>query len=103
MKRLTSLGNGLKGLSKISARLMVAAAFGATACDEEASYEDAGVDPELGVNFEELGTALTNCTAATTTEFNATTKVLTVSVPDQTDAVVSVVNGKLKINGHQCQ
>ena len=64
MKRLTSLGNGLKGLSKISAGLMVAAAFGATACDEEASYEDAGVDPELGVNFEELGKKMEAVTVA---------------------------------------
>jgi Ca2+-binding RTX toxin-like protein len=103
MKRLTSLGNGLKGLSKISAGLMVAAAFGATACDENNTVEDAGVDPELGVNFEELGTDLPTCTTAGTSDYNATTKVLTVSVPDQTDAVVSVVGGKLKINGHQCK
>ncbi|HTV18736.1 MAG TPA: hypothetical protein VMG12_08700 [Polyangiaceae bacterium] len=107
MKRLTSLGNGLKGLTKVSAGLMIAAAFSATACDEETTYEDAGVDPELGVNFEELGTAITTCTAATTSgstiDFVATTKTLNVSVPDLTDAVVSVVNGKLKINGHQCQ
>jgi Ca2+-binding RTX toxin-like protein len=103
MKRLTSLGNGLKGLSAFSATLMLAASFGAAACNEDSASEDAGVDPELGVNFDELGTAVTNCTAATTTEFNATTKVLTVSIPDQVDAVVSVVGGKLKINGNQCQ
>lgn len=103
MKRLTSLGNGLKGLSKISAGLMIAAAFGATACDENNTVEDAGVDPELGVNFEELGTELPTCTTAGTSDYNATTKVLTISVPDQTDAVVSVVSGKLKINGHQCK
>jgi Ca2+-binding RTX toxin-like protein len=93
----------LKGLSKISAGLMVAAAFAASACDEGTTFEDAGVDPELGVNFEELGTDLPNCTGATSTEYNPSTKVLTVSVPDQTDAVVSVVSGKLKINGHQCK
>ena len=102
MKRLTSLGNGLKGLSKISAGLMVAAAFGASACDQETTSDDAGVDPELGVNFDELGTALPTCTTAGSSDYNSTTKVLTVSVPDQTDAVVSVVNGKLKINGQQC-
>jgi Ca2+-binding RTX toxin-like protein len=103
MKRLTSLGNGLKGLSAFSATLMLAASFGAAACNEDGTSEDAGVDPELGVNLDELGTAITNCTAATTTEFNSTTKVLNISVPDQTDAVVSVVGGKLKINGNQCQ
>jgi Ca2+-binding RTX toxin-like protein len=102
MKRLTSLGNGLKGLSKLSAGLMIAAACGATACDEQNTYDDSSVDPELGVNFEELGTVITNCTAATGAEYNATTKVLTVSVPDTVDAVVSVVGGKLKINGNQC-
>jgi Ca2+-binding RTX toxin-like protein len=103
MKRLTSLGNGLKGLSAFSATLMLAATFGAAACTEDVTSDDAGVDPELGVNFDELGTPITNCTAATSTEFNSTTKVLNISVPDQTDAVVSVVGGKLKINGNQCQ
>jgi len=107
MKRLTSLGNGLKGLSKISAGLMIAASFGATACDEEMQRDDSGVDPELGVNFDELGTPVDDCTQASTTantgDFNATTKVLKVSIPDEVDAVVSVVNGKLKINGNQCQ
>jgi Ca2+-binding RTX toxin-like protein len=107
MKRLTSLGNGLKGLSKLSAGLMVAAAFGASACDEETAPRDAGVDPELGVNFDELGTPIDDCTAASTTpstgDFNATTKVLKITIPDEDDAVISVVNGKLKINGNQCQ
>jgi Ca2+-binding RTX toxin-like protein len=107
MKRLTSLGNGLKGLSKISAGLMIAASFGATACDEEMQRDDSGIDPELGVNFEELGTPVLDCTQASTTantgDFNATSKVLKVSIPDEVDAVVSVVNGKLKINGNQCQ
>jgi len=103
MKRLTSLGNGLKGLSAFSASLMMAASFGMAACNENETTDDAGVDPELGVNFEELGTAITNCTAATSTEFNSTTKVLNISVPDTVDAVVSVVGGKLKINGNQCQ
>jgi Ca2+-binding RTX toxin-like protein len=106
MKRLTSLGNGLKGLSKLSAGLMVAAAFGAAACDEDTSRQDAGVDPELGVNFDELGTPVEDCTEATTTaggDFNATTKVLKVAVDNDVDAVISVVNGKLKINGNQCQ
>lgn len=107
MKRLTSLGNGLKGLSKISAGLMIAAAFGAAGCDEQEVQDDAGVDPELGVNFEALGKAITDCTAATTTAntgaFNATTKVLKISIDDGDDAVISVVNGKLKVNGNQCQ
>src|SRR5690606_10543649 len=35
--------------------------------------------------------------------YNATSKALTISVPDQTDAVISAVNGKLKVNGHQCK
>lgn len=111
MKRLTSLGNGLKGLSKISAGLMIAASFGASACDEDTRSEEASVDPELGVNFEELGHDNPTCTAATTTavapatvpDYVANTKTLNVFVPNQKDAVISVVNGKLKINGHQCK
>jgi Ca2+-binding RTX toxin-like protein len=103
MKRLTSLGNGLKGLSAFSASVMIAASFGVAACDQqEEMTDDAGVDPELGVNFDELGTPITNCTQAGTSEFNPTTKVLTISVPTGVDAVISAVGGKLKFNGIQC-
>jgi Ca2+-binding RTX toxin-like protein len=117
MKRqLTSLGNGLltgstlkKCISSIGGGLLLVAAFGATACDEneEPEPQETTGDNEFGVNFDALGANLLTCTDADTTgnnpEFSTADKTLNLVVTPNADAVISVVGGKLKVNGYQCK
>lgn len=97
-RRLTSLAHGL----------FVAATCAGIACQGEDFGEEYGPeeDLELGVNFEELGTNIATCTAADPTDavngFSASSKTLNLTVATNTDAVISVVSGKLKVNGWQC-
>jgi Ca2+-binding RTX toxin-like protein len=100
-KRLTSLGSGV---------LLVAAFFGASCDDAEIEIEPQdGEQNELGVNFEELGTPITPCTAADSTSpatgYDAAAKTLHVSLASFTtaDVVISVVGTKLKMNGYACK
>lgn len=119
MKRqLTSPGNGLlsgtivkRHLTSLGSGLLLLAAFGSLACDETDGPEAPDTqnigENELGVNFGALGAPVTNCTAAVTTGdtpvFSVSAKTLNLSLDDNVDAIISVVGGKLKVNGHQCK
>jgi Ca2+-binding RTX toxin-like protein len=119
MKKLTSLGNGLLSATSVVRRisslgggsLLLLAAFGGTACQDENQLdsqetEDIG-DNEFGVNFEALGANLPTCTAAVTNgstpAYVASSKTLNLAVTANNDAIVSVVGGKLKVNGYLCK
>jgi Ca2+-binding RTX toxin-like protein len=115
--QLTSLGNGLlsgttvkRRLTILGSGLMLLASFGIVACDEtdEPDAQDKqNIDNELGVNFDALGAQVTTCTAADTSGatpvYVASTKTLNLELDPNTDAIVSVVGGKLKVNGYQCR
>jgi Ca2+-binding RTX toxin-like protein len=115
--QLTSLGNGLfsatnvlRRMSSLSGGLLLLAAVGAAACqdDEPESQETEDIgDNELGVNFDALGVNLPTCTAASSTggspAFVSGTKTLNLAVTSGADAIVSVVGGKLKVNGYLCK
>ncbi len=91
--RLTSLGQGLLAVTVI-------AGF---ACQGE-DFTPSDDEIQLGVALEELGVEVVDCTQALVdTDFVALTKVLTLAVPNGDDAVISVVGGKLKVNGWQCK
>jgi Ca2+-binding RTX toxin-like protein len=97
-RRISSLGHGL---------LVLASVVGAgCAGDDETAVTDRTQDEiDLGVALEGLGTNFTSCTAADTTSpsgFVAGSKQLTLTLSANTDAVISVVNGKIKVNGWQC-
>lgn len=93
-RRMSSLGHGL---------LVLAAVVG-TSCsgEDETALDNTQDEIDLGVALEGLGTNFSSCTAADTTAYVAATKVLTVTLSASTDAVLSVVNGKIKVNGWQC-
>jgi Ca2+-binding RTX toxin-like protein len=120
MKRqLTSLGNGLlsativkRHLTSLGSGLLLLAAFGSVACDEtddpEAQDTQSIGENELGVNFDALGAPVDNCIAADSTDaddgFSASAKTLNLDLTAaDIDAIISVVGGKLKVNGHQCR
>src|SRR5689334_14794957 len=97
-RRISSLGHGL---------LVLASVIGAgCAGEDETAVNDRTQDEiDLGVALEGLGTKFDSCARANlnnTTDFVASTKVLTVTLSASTDAVLSVVNGKIKVNGWQC-
>lgn len=97
-RRISSLGHGL---------LVLASVIGAgCAGEDETAVNDRSQDEiDLGVALEGLGTNFTSCTAADSTAptgFVAASKQLTLTLTANTDAVISVVNGKIKVNGWQC-
>jgi Ca2+-binding RTX toxin-like protein len=110
--RMTRLGSGQqvtpstkKRLTSLGSSLLVVAAFAGSACEESDDFEVQPEDElEFGIALEELGTNVATCTAAVVdTDFVAATKVLNLTVLTATDAVVSVVGGKIKVNGWQCK
>jgi Ca2+-binding RTX toxin-like protein len=113
--QLTSLGNGLlsgtikRHLTSLGGGLLLLAAFGSIACDEtdepEAQDNQNTGENELGVNFDALGANVTTCTAADTQNdvYVASTKTLNLTLGATDDAIVSVVGGKLKVNGYLCK
>jgi Ca2+-binding RTX toxin-like protein len=115
--QFTSLGNGLlfgtnakRRTTTIGGGLLLLAAFCSTACDEtELEPQDTQNmgDNELGVNFDALGVNLPTCTTASTTggspDYVSSSKTLNLAVTSGNDAIVSVVGGKLKVNGYQCK
>jgi Ca2+-binding RTX toxin-like protein len=112
-KRYTSLGNGLlfgtsmrRRFSSLSSGLLVAAAFAGVACtdEEQTEIQPTNLDEQqLGVSFEGLGVDIPTCTLADSQAYVTATKVLTVTFAANADAVVSVVNGKLRVNGRPCR
>ena len=97
-RRISSLGHGL---------LVLASVIGAgCAGEDETAVSDRTQDEiDLGVAFEGLGTKFDSCARANlngAADFVVATKVLTVTLSASTDAVLSVVNGKIKVNGWQC-
>jgi len=97
-RRISSLGHGL---------LVLASVVGAgCAGEDETAVNDRSQDEvDLGVALEGLGTNFTSCTAADSTSqtgFVSASKQLTLTLSANTDAVISVVNGKIKVNGWQC-
>jgi Ca2+-binding RTX toxin-like protein len=116
MNRTTKLGSGLRVGMNIKKRfttlghgLLVAAAFTGASCtdDTPANTPNPNDELQLGVNLEELGIEVPTCTQAVATtasspNFVAATKILTLTLADGVDAVITVVNGKLKVNGWQC-
>jgi Ca2+-binding RTX toxin-like protein len=70
------------------------------ACQSGDAEQPSGEDNEFGVLFEGLGDNVVDCTAADATAFAG--GVLTMDLADGDDAVLSVVGGKLKLNGRQC-
>gem|GEM_PF-1342992 len=117
MNRTTKLGSGLrvgtnmkKRFTTLGQGLLIAAAFtGASCTDETPAGSPTNPDDELqlGVNLEELGIEVPTCTqavaaTASSPNFVAATKILTLTLADNVDAVITVVNGKLKVNGWQC-
>ncbi len=112
--RTTSLGNGRlvatkKKLTSLGSGVLLVAAFFGAACDDVEIEPQGDEQNELGVNFEELGANITLCTAADSTApstgYDAATKTLHVSLASfsTADVVVSVVGGKLKMNGYACK
>jgi len=117
-QRYTSLGNGLlfgtsmrRRFSSLSSGLLFAAAFAGVACtDEEVNSDEATSldEQQLGVSFEGLGAKFDTCTEANklvgTDYLGTTTKKLTVTVAAGAgDAVLSVVGGKIRVNGYPCK
>ncbi|MEO8183852.1 MAG: calcium-binding protein [Deltaproteobacteria bacterium] len=83
--------------------LILAALLPGLACQDE-QVQLPGTDNEFGVLLEGLGDNITDCTAAGATQLPVvpgTPATLTMSIQGF-DAVVSVVGGKLKVNGRQC-
>jgi Ca2+-binding RTX toxin-like protein len=110
--RTTRLGNGQqvtqstkKRFTSLGSSLLVIAAFAGSACEESEDLDVQNEEElEFGIALEELGTNVATCTAAVVdTDFVAATKVLNLTVLTATDAVVSVVGGKIKVNGWQCK
>jgi Ca2+-binding RTX toxin-like protein len=97
-RRISSLGHGLLVLASVVG--------GGCAGEDETAVTDRTQDEiDLGVTLEGLGTKFDSCARANlngATDFVASTKVLTVTLSANTDAVLSVVNGKIKVNGWQC-
>jgi Ca2+-binding RTX toxin-like protein len=92
--RISSLSHGL---------IVVAAVLGTSCASEDETALDSNQDEvDLGVALEGLGTNFTECTAADSTAFVAASKQLTIPLTANKDAVLSVVNGKIKVNGWQC-
>jgi len=116
--QLTSLGNGLLSATTVMRRitslgggLLLLAAFGSTACQDSNAPESQDTenigDNEFGVNFEALGFNHPTCTGADTLAsppvYVASTKTLNLALVPSNDAIVSVVGGKIKVNGYLCK
>lgn len=87
------------GKTSLSSGLVLAMLIPGVACQSDDFVEQPSEDNEFGVLLEGLGDNIANCTNAGAALANGT---LTLGLVDGEDAVISVVSGKLKVNGHQC-
>src|SRR5262245_5348350 len=87
-----------RGKTSLSSGLVLAALLPGLACQADRAEPSARAN-EFGVLLEGLGDDIADCTNAGAALASGT---LTLDLADGEDAVVSVLGGKLKVNGFQC-
>jgi Ca2+-binding RTX toxin-like protein len=88
------------GKTSLSSGLVLAMLIPGVACQSgDVGEETSSEGNEFGVLLEGLGDSITSCVNAGAALTDGT---LTLTLADGEDAVLSVVGGKLKVNGHQC-
>jgi Ca2+-binding RTX toxin-like protein len=88
-----------RGRTSLAAGLLFAALLSAFACEDETLLTGGPPDPELGIALGGLGDDIVSCTNAGSA---LTGNTLTLTLASGDNAVVSVVNNKLEVNGYVC-